>query len=188
MNTDLGAGQPCCDQDNSLPSLVLQLLVERQKTLAIAESCTGGLLSNRLTNVPGSSAAFLGALICYAPRLKEQHLRVPAALLETAIVSQAAAEQMALGIREYLGSDWGLGITGYAGPHKDVPAGEVGLVWLAVADENAVTSLCARYGETTPRPVIKFNATQAALDLLKLRLLAQNPGGGETGHGTLQQT
>lgn len=111
-----------------------ETLTPRGLTLALAESCTGGLIADTITNVPGSSDFFLGSVVAYANAAKENLLGVPAATLsEHGAVSEAVALAMARGARRALGADLGLGITGIAGPAGATPSKPVGLVYLALA-------------------------------------------------------
>jgi nicotinamide-nucleotide amidase len=149
-------------------SVLLGLLRERQLTLGTMESCTGGLLSSLITDVPGSSLTFLGGLVSYAPTLKAEW-GVPLSLLETSgTVSREAAEAMARAARQQLQADVGIAVTGVAGPDplEDKP---VGTVHLAVA-----TPAHARHSEQHfrgARTEIKWRAAVAALHLARLALL-----------------
>jgi nicotinamide-nucleotide amidase len=121
--------------DETLPSVVIDRLVERGRTLAVAESCTGGMMAEMLTDVPGSSQAFQGGIVAYDNRVKQQLLGVPADVLDRdGAVSEQTAIAMAKGVRERLATDYGVGITGIAGPGGGTPEKPVGLVFVAVAD------------------------------------------------------
>ncbi|MER5737677.1 MULTISPECIES: CinA family protein [unclassified Streptomyces] len=117
----------------STAALVLGLLAERGQTLAVAESLTGGLVAAELTGVPGASRGFLGSVTAYATPLKHRLLGVEAGLLgERGAVDPEVAAQMARGVRDRLGADWGMATTGVAGP--DPQDGQpVGTVYVAVA-------------------------------------------------------
>src|ERR1041384_5889500 len=118
---------------------VLRSLAERQLTLAVAEGDTGGLLLERLTAVPGSSAVVLGGVVAYADRLKCQLLNLTAELLrEHGAVSAEAAQAMAAGGRHLAGADIGLATTGIAGPGGATAAKSVGLAYVAAASAEAV--------------------------------------------------
>jgi PncC family amidohydrolase len=109
------------------------LLIARHLTLAVAESCTGGLIGHRLTNVPGSSDYFLGGIIAYAYSAKEKLLGVqPETLLTFGAVSEQTAREMARGACHALGADLGLAVTGIAGPGGATPDKPVGLTWIAL--------------------------------------------------------
>ncbi len=119
---------------------VLESLAERGETLATAESLTGGLLSARLTDVPGASRSFVGGVVSYATRIKVSLLDVPVDLVERhGVVSRECAGAMANGVRARLGATWGVATTGVAGP--DSQEGHlVGTVWIAVAGPDGVVA------------------------------------------------
>ena len=120
--------------DETLESVVIRLLKQRGQSLAVAESCTGGLLGGRLSRVPGASEVWLGGVLSYADAVKVELLGVPAALIaEQGAVSRAVAEAMAAGARRRLGSDWALAITGIAGPGGARPGKPVGTLHIALA-------------------------------------------------------
>lgn len=115
------------------------VLLRRKWALAVAESCTGGLLGHLITRVPGSSAYFLGGVIAYANAVKEAQLGVPAELLARyGAVSAPCAEAMARGVRERFGADVALSITGIAGPGGGTPEKPVGLVYIGLATAEEV--------------------------------------------------
>ena len=123
------------EDDDSLPSVVIGRLRKQGRTLAVAESCTGGMLAELLTDIPGSSEAFVGGVVAYANQVKERLLGVDAnTLAQDGAVSEATAKEMAEGVRRALGSDFGVGITGIAGPGGGTEEKPVGLVYVAVAD------------------------------------------------------
>lgn len=112
-----------------------RIFTAKRLTLAVAESCTGGLLASRITDVAGSSVYFLGGVVSYAYSAKETLLGIDHALLETeGAVSEVVARQMARGVREKLGADVAVSITGIAGPEGGTPEKPVGLVWIGLAD------------------------------------------------------
>ncbi|MCX8032301.1 MAG: competence/damage-inducible protein A [Thermoleophilia bacterium] len=153
----------------TLPEVVGATLQAQGLTVAVAESCTGGLLGRRLTDVPGSSRYFLGGVIAYDNRVKERLLGVPAELLASkGAVSQEVAEAMAQGVRHLLGTDCGLATTGIAGPEGGTPEKPVGLVFVACATSTRVTVEKLRlFGE---RNQIRERAAYSALDLLRREL------------------
>ena len=109
-------------------------------TLATAESCTGGLTAKRLTDVPGASAVFLGGVVSYTNGVKERTLGVPHDTLETySAVSEPTARAMAEGVRRLTGADFGVSVTGVAGPDKDDRGHDVGTVYVALSAENETT-------------------------------------------------
>ncbi|WP_326492567.1 competence/damage-inducible protein A [Alicyclobacillus dauci] len=121
--------------DDTLPSVVGRVLRERAETLAVAESCTGGMLAGLLTDIPGSSDYFLGGVVAYDNRVKESLLDVPSTVLERhGAVSEETAKAMAEGVRSRLVTTYGIGITGIAGPSGGTPEKPVGLVYVAVSD------------------------------------------------------
>lgn len=157
--------------DQTLPSVVGELLVQQGATVATAESCTGGLIASRLTDVAGSSRYVLGGLVTYAGAVKAALLGIPENLLAGGAVNEAVAVRLAEGARQKLGATWGIGITGFAGGGPGVPEEDVGLVWGAVAGPDGTTAESWRYGARMPREMIKFRATQSVLDLLRRRLI-----------------
>jgi len=125
--------------DDDIEAVVVRLLTAQKKTLALAESCTGGNLAHRLTNVPGASAVFLGGVTSYANSAKEHFLGVsPETLREHGAVSEAVAREMAAGAREKSGSDFALAVTGIAGPDGGTPEKPVGTVFTALASAEGV--------------------------------------------------
>ena len=117
----------------ALEEAVGHLLAEKGLTVAVAESCTGGLIAHRLTNVPGSSAYFLGGVVAYANEVKERVLGVrPETLRRYGAVSREVALEMARGVRRLLGADIALSATGIAGPAGGTPEKPVGLVYVAL--------------------------------------------------------
>jgi PncC family amidohydrolase len=120
-------------EDGSAPH-VASLLLAREWSVALAESCTGGLIMKRLTDTPGSSRYLAGGVVAYADRIKVSLLGVdPALLLHQGAVSREVARAMALGVAERLGVEVGLSITGIAGPGGAVPGKPVGTVWFGCA-------------------------------------------------------
>lgn len=160
--------------DQTLASAVGELLVARGGTLALAESCTGGLIGALLTDVPGSSRYFRGGVIAYANEVKRDVLGVSAHDLERCgAVSDVVARQMAESARGRLGATLGLSVTGVAGPGGGTDEKPVGLVYVGVADAAGVAVHELRLGETTPRDVIRRRAAQSALNAVRLRLLGE---------------
>jgi len=122
----------------SLEEVVGMYLVMKQKTVAVAESCTGGLVAERLTRVAGSSNFFLGGVVCYSNELKTRFVGVPAEMIAAeGAVSKPVAQALAEGIRRRTGASIGIGITGIAGPSGGTPEKPVGLVFIALADERS---------------------------------------------------
>jgi nicotinamide-nucleotide amidase len=134
----LGASIFGFDEDE-IENVVVRLLTEQKKTLALAESCTGGNLAHRLTNVSGASEVFLGGVVSYANRAKEKFLGVRAeSLRQHGAVSEAVAREMAVGAREKFGSDFAVAVTGIAGPGGGTTDKPVGTVFIALASATGV--------------------------------------------------
>lgn len=124
----------------TLEEEVVSLLNQNGLTLTAAESCTGGLIAKRLTDVSGASAVFYGSLVTYSNRLKEKWLGVQAETLQTyGAVSAQTAREMALGARKAADADLAVAVTGIAGPNSDDTNKPVGLVFIALADKDSVT-------------------------------------------------
>ncbi len=158
--------------ERRVEELVLDLCGARGLTLATAESCTGGMVAERLTSVPGSSRVFLGGVVAYADEIKKGELRVPAELLERhGAVSAETAAAMAAGARERLGADVAVAVTGVAGPDGGSDEKPVGLVYLHA--ESRFGSRTADFVFPGDREGIRRRAAVTALHLLR-RLLAQN--------------
>ncbi len=146
------------------------LLLQDGKTLAVAESCTGGLLGERITAVPGSSAYFDGGVVAYQNEVKEQVLGVDAQLLEAqGAVSSEVAEAMASGVRDLLKSSIGMGITGIAGPDGGTDEKPVGLVYIGLADENGTQSLKCQF--SADRWAVRERSIQRAMNFLRIHLI-----------------
>ncbi len=159
----------------SLETVVGDLLREHSRTIAVAESCTGGLLASRLTDVPGSSDYVERGVVCYSNRSKTELAGVPEAMIaEHGAVSEAVARAMADGIRARAGTNIGVGITGIAGPGGGSPEKPVGTVSVAVVvDEEARVRTFQFVGG---REMVKFQAAQAALNMMRLLVLGlQSP-------------
>lgn len=158
--------------EETLESVLGKMLEERGATLALAESCTGGLIAKRITDVAGSSAYFKDGLVTYSNDSKERLLGVPReTLVEHGAVSEAVAEAMAEGARESAGADYGLSVTGVAGPDGGTEDKPVGLVWVGVSDragtfaEKLDLSAWAR-----SRQAIRERSANIALDILRRRV------------------
>ena len=149
----------------SLEEDLLKLCVSKHLTVATAESCTGGLLADRITNIAGSSDYYLGGVVSYAYSAKETLLGVDHdLLLRDGAVSETVACQMARGVRQRLGADVGIGITGIAGPGGGSPDKPVGLVWIGLADARA--DRAERYLWDSDRVGNKQRSVEAALKML----------------------
>jgi nicotinamide-nucleotide amidase len=163
-------GDDCFGRDAETLELVVgRALLERRLTLAVAESCTGGLLGHRLTSVPGSSAYFERGVLVYSNRAKEELLGVPAEVLRVhGAVSAPCAEAMARGAAERAGTACALAITGIAGPDGGTPAKPVGTVFVGLAVEGRVSA--RRFRFLGDRASVKWQSTQAAFDMLRRAL------------------
>lgn len=166
--------------DEALEAVVGRLLEEQGRTVATAESCTGGGIAERLTRVPGSSAYFVGAAVTYSNQLKTELLGVPPEAIERhGAVSPQVAIFMAEGVRARLGSDYGLAVTGVAGPGGGSEDKPVGTVHLALACPRRETAIERRLQLPGDRARVRRLTTQWALDLLRRELLeaasAQSP-------------
>jgi nicotinamide-nucleotide amidase len=151
-----------------LAAAVHDRLAGSRQTVAVAESCTGGGLGAVLTSVPGSSRTFVGGVIAYNDRVKRDLLAVPAdALTVHGAVSEPVARYMATGIREVCGADWGIGITGVAGPGGGSREKPVGTVWIAVDGARHATIVRAFKGD---REAVRRHAVIESLEAL-IRLL-----------------
>lgn len=154
----------------ALEVVVGELLRAQSLTVAVAESCTGGLLASRLTDVPGSSAYFDRGVVCYSNKAKIELAGVPAALIEEhGAVSEPVALAMAEGVCALADTDVGVGVTGIAGPGGGSPAKPVGTVAIAVVLPATVrVRTCQLFGA---RDLVKFQAAQTAMNMLRLMLL-----------------
>jgi nicotinamide-nucleotide amidase len=156
----------------SLEEVVVKLLTERAQTLAVAESCTGGFLAHRITNVPGASAVFLAGYITYANEAKEGMLGVdPRLIAAHGAVSENVARAMAEGARQQATTVFALATTGIAGPDGGTEEKPVGTVFVALAAQDAVTQV-KHFRCPDDRPTFKELTTQAALEMLRRSLLA----------------
>lgn len=156
-----------------LEEVLGKLLSRDHSTLATAESCTGGLLGHRITNVPGSSDYFLQGVQVYSNKAKIKLLGISESLIEThGAVSQEVAEKMSERIREKAQSSYGLAITGIAGPGGGTKEKPVGLVYTSLAWENGVKTDKNLFSGN--REIIKFRSSQKALDMLRMFLIKQD--------------
>jgi competence/damage-inducible protein CinA-like protein len=168
-------GDDCYARDaETLEQAVGRLLVARGMSLAVAESCTGGLLGHRITSIAGSSAYFERGVIVYSNLAKQQLLGVPEAVLRAhGAVSAQCAEAMAQGICTVAHSDCGLAVTGIAGPDGGTPTKPVGTVFIGVAVNGDVMSRGFRF--SGDRAAVKWQSSQMALDMLRRRVGGSSP-------------
>lgn len=161
------------ENDDTLAHAVGKLLGSQQQTLAVAESCTGGGLGHMLTAIPGSSSYFLGGVISYANSVKTDILGVQATTLASqGAVSNPVACQMATGVQNRLGADWGISITGIAGPGGGSDEKPVGLVYIGIAGPDGRVSSCSyHFGNLRGRDWIRHLSCCSALDQLRRTIL-----------------
>jgi nicotinamide-nucleotide amidase len=156
--------------DERLEAAVGRLLAARHATLAVAESCTGGLVASRLTDIPGSSAYFERGIVTYSPAAKERLLGVPPDLIQAhGLVSVEVAKAMAGGVRRLSGTVFGLATTGIAGPTGGTPERPVGLVCVGLAWEGGVSA--REFRLLGDREQVKYRGAQMALEMLRRHLL-----------------
>jgi nicotinamide-nucleotide amidase len=156
--------------DELLEAVVIGLLAERKQTLALAESCTGGFISHRLTNVPGASAVLLAGLVTYSNEAKQLFLGVHSETLAAhGAVSEAVAREMAEGARGRTGAAYAIAVTGIAGPGGGTEGKPVGTVWLALAD--AAGTIARRKLNAFDRETFKYITAQQVLEMLRRRVL-----------------
>ena len=159
---------------NRLEEPVARLLTEQGLTIAVAESCTGGLISHRLTNVSGSSAYFVGGVVAYANEVKEQVLVVSGETLAAhGAISEEAVREMARGARRLLGTDVAISAAGIAGPTGGTPQKPMGLVYVALAAQDF--ERCERHLWQGDRLKNKRQTAEAALEMLRQYLEARRP-------------
>jgi nicotinamide-nucleotide amidase len=158
------------EDGRELPEVVAALLTERRLTVSFAESCTGGLATARLTDIPGASAFLDRAFVTYSNRSKVDELGVPAELIERhGAVSEEVAREMARGARRVAGADIGAAITGIAGPDGGTAEKPVGLVWFAL--DGAAGERTRRVQFVGSRDRVRYQATQAVFDMIRKGLL-----------------
>jgi len=158
------------DNGDSMEQIVGYFLQMRNSTLAVAESCTGGLIAERLTSISGSSRYFLGGAVVYSNELKNAFAGVPLQLIEKhGAVSREVAAGLAEGIRKRCNSTFGLGVTGVAGPTGGTEAKPVGLVYHAIASETGTDVVERNFAGDRKR--IRWFASQQALDMVRRKLM-----------------
>jgi nicotinamide-nucleotide amidase len=163
------------EDGSEMEAIVVRLLTERGATVAVAESCTGGLLANRFTNVPGASAVFLEGNVTYSNAAKTRTLGVPVELLNSVgAVSKEVAQAMAEGARARAGATYALSTTGIAGPDGGTPEKPVGTVFVGLASADGPSQV-EKLFFPTDRATFKQMVTEAALDLLR-KVIGKEPG------------
>jgi nicotinamide-nucleotide amidase len=156
-----------------MEEVVGKLLSQRCETVSVAESCTGGLIGQRLTEVSGSSDYFVEGIVAYSNKAKTRHLGVPGELIDSfGAVSKEVAEAMAAGMRNVAETDYAISVTGIAGPTGGTDEKPVGTVFVGFADKNGVRSLHLKL--PGDRFLIRWRSSQAALDYLRRQILKQN--------------
>jgi len=156
--------------DEALEASIGRLLTEQRKTLSTAESCTGGMIATKITNVPGSSVVFRGSIVAYHNDVKISQLGVKVPTLDAhGAVSEETAIEMAEGALMNLRTDFALGVTGLAGPDGGTPEKPVGTIWIALAERGAKT-LTKKLSLDFGRQMNRERAASAALDMLRRRL------------------
>lgn len=162
--------------DEQLETVIVRLLTERKATLAVAESCTGGFIANRITNVPGASAVLVAGLVTYSNEAKQRFLGVKAKTLEAyGAVSEAVARDMAEGAQRSTGSNYAISVTGIAGPSGGTPAKPVGTVYIGLATPSKVHVVHSV--NAYDRETFKYVTSQQALELLRGALQSKKPAG-----------
>lgn len=162
---------------DDLPEALFAGLRRSKATLAVAESCTGGIVSELITSIPGISEFYLGGVVSYSNQAKTNLLGVSPALIEAhGAVSAEVAEAMASGVRERFGADVAVSTTGVAGPGGGTAEKPVGLVYLGLATAQGVASRRLELGPEQPRSIIQRRSAKQALNWVRLTLLEQFPG------------
>lgn len=154
------------DSENDLPKEVVETLRSRDEKVSLAESCTGGFIAKRITDIPGSADAFECGLVTYSARIKELLANVNGETIETyGVVSRETAEEMANGVRKVASSDYGVGITGVAGPGSDADGNPAGMAWVAVSRKGkTVSKLIETHRDD--RSYNRFRFSSIALEML----------------------
>jgi nicotinamide-nucleotide amidase len=153
----------------TLAEVVGTLLLKKNSTVAVAESCTGGLISHEITSIPGSSKWYNGSVVAYSNEIKERVLHVEASVLtEHGAVSEPVVVQMANGVRKIMNTEYGIATSGIAGPDGGSPEKPVGTVWIAVSGPDGNKSAVFNFANNRERNIIR--SSQTALDMLRLML------------------
>lgn len=152
--------------EDTLPSVLGRMLTDRQASLALAESCTGGTLSQMITSIPGASAYLKGSVTAYANEIKEKVLQVSSDVIEEfGAVSKPVVEQMAEGVRKLMGADFSIATSGIAGPDGGTDEKPVGTTWIAIAWPGGVKAQKFTFGDNRERNIIRASFT--ALNMLR---------------------
>jgi len=157
-------------EEVTINQVIASLLIEKNKTIAVAESCTGGLLSANFTDIPGSSKYFFGGIVAYSNDIKTKLVNVDENIIKRfGAVSKETVESLALNVRKIFNSDFGIGITGIAGPSGGTKQKPVGTVWIALANKNSVYSNKFFLGDD--RIIIRERAVTTAFNMLYKSLI-----------------
>jgi nicotinamide-nucleotide amidase len=157
-------------RNKTITEAIVRSLTNQRRTLALAESCTGGYIANRITNVPGASRVFLGGVVAYSNEVKRRFLGVRAkTLARRGAVSEAVAREMAEGARKKFGADFAMAVTGIAGPGGGTKSKPVGTVFIALAGEGG--TVVERKWNHFGREKFKRATADQALKMLGLRLM-----------------
>jgi nicotinamide-nucleotide amidase len=158
------------DEDENIENIIGKLLLQKNKTLSVAESCTGGTISKKITAVPGASKYYIGGLVAYNAQVKISDLNVSTnSISKFSVVSAQVAEEMALGAKQKFKSDFAVATTGNAGPSIDNTDKTVGVVFIAIATPKGVISEEFNFG--SPREKVIERASNKALELLRKEIL-----------------
>lgn len=158
------------DHEDTLEGCIGRMLAESGKTLSVAESCTGGLISSLITSVPGSSGYYLGSVTSYANEVKTNVLGVPEEIItEYGAVSSECVAQMAEGVRRLTGSDYSVATSGIAGPGGGTDSKPTGLVWIGVSSHVGTETFSFRFRHDRKRNIERFAAS--ALNILRMKLV-----------------
>ena len=169
-------GLKCYGVDNeTLEELVYKLLLKREETIAVAESCTGGGIGSKLTKIPGSSKIFHGGIIAYNNLVKQEVLDVPEEIINTfGAVSKQVVEAMAKGVQKKFKVNWAISVSGIAGPAGGTKSKPVGLVNFCIKGPKTITSWEERFGSNKTREDIQKLSVLNALDRLRLSILMES--------------
>ncbi|MDA9693653.1 competence/damage-inducible protein A [Prochlorococcus sp. AH-736-P13] len=164
------------EDNDTLPSVLIKELNKRNQTIVFAESCTGGLLSSSLTSISGSSQVFQGSIVSYSNELKNSLLDISEEkLTQYGAVSEEVCEAMAINVKEKLGADWAIAISGIAGPNGGSPDKPVGLVYISIAGpNNHITNIKKLFNSSRNRVEIQTLSVNVSLNSLRLILLSNS--------------
>ncbi len=164
------------ENNDTLPSVLIKELAKRKETIVFAESCTGGLLSSSITSISGSSQVFQGSIVSYSNELKNSLLNISEEkLTKYGAVSEEVCEAMAINIKNKLGADWAIAISGIAGPNGGSQEKPVGLVYISISGpNNHITNIKKIFNSTRKRIEIQILSVNVCLNSLRLILLSNN--------------